>query len=35
VGGTSFKFGANEGAKFPGVLILVRKGEPAGGRWDR
>jgi len=31
VGGTSFKFGANEGAKFPGVLILVRKGEPAGG----
>jgi catechol 2,3-dioxygenase-like lactoylglutathione lyase family enzyme len=31
VGGTAFKFGANEGAKFPGVLILVRKGEPAGG----
>jgi catechol 2,3-dioxygenase-like lactoylglutathione lyase family enzyme len=31
VGGTSFKFGQNEGAKFPGVLILVRKGEPAGG----
>jgi catechol 2,3-dioxygenase-like lactoylglutathione lyase family enzyme len=31
VGGTSFKFGPNEGAKFPGVLILVRKGEPAGG----
>ena len=31
MGGTSFKFGPNEGAKFPGVLILVRKGEPAGG----
>ena len=31
VGGTSIKFGANEAAKFPGVLILVRKGEPAGG----
>jgi catechol 2,3-dioxygenase-like lactoylglutathione lyase family enzyme len=31
VGGTSFKFGPNEGAKFPGVLILVRKGEPTGG----
>jgi len=31
VGGTPFKFGPNEGAKFPGVLILVRKGEPAGG----
>jgi catechol 2,3-dioxygenase-like lactoylglutathione lyase family enzyme len=31
VGGTAFKFGPNEGAKFPGVLILVRKGEPAGG----
>ena len=31
VGGTPFKFGPNEGAKFPGVLILVRKGEPSGG----
>jgi len=31
VGGTPFKFGANEGEKFPGVLILVRKGEPSGG----
>jgi catechol 2,3-dioxygenase-like lactoylglutathione lyase family enzyme len=31
VGGTPFKFGPNEGTKFPGVLILVRKGEPAGG----
>src|SRR5579872_1840430 len=31
VGGTSFKFGPNEGAKFPGVLILMRKGEPSGG----
>ncbi len=31
VGGTPFKFGPNEGEKFPGVLILVRKGEPSGG----
>jgi len=31
VGATPFKFGPNEGMKFPGVLILVRKGEPAGG----
>jgi catechol 2,3-dioxygenase-like lactoylglutathione lyase family enzyme len=31
VGGTPFKFGPNEGEKFPGVLILVRKGEPTGG----
>jgi catechol 2,3-dioxygenase-like lactoylglutathione lyase family enzyme len=31
VGATPSKFGPNEVMKFPGVLILVRKGEPAGG----
>jgi catechol 2,3-dioxygenase-like lactoylglutathione lyase family enzyme len=31
VGATPIKFGPNEGMKFPGVLILVRKGEPSGG----
>jgi catechol 2,3-dioxygenase-like lactoylglutathione lyase family enzyme len=31
VGATPIKFGPNEGMKFPGVLILVRKGEPTGG----
>ncbi len=30
VGATPSKFGPNEVMKFPGVLILVRKGEPAG-----
>jgi catechol 2,3-dioxygenase-like lactoylglutathione lyase family enzyme len=31
LGATPSKFGPNEVMKFPGVLILVRKGEPAGG----
>jgi catechol 2,3-dioxygenase-like lactoylglutathione lyase family enzyme len=31
MGGTPGKLGANEVFKFPGVLILLRKGEPAGG----
>ena len=31
VGATPLKFGPNEAMKFPGVLILVRKGEPTGG----
>jgi catechol 2,3-dioxygenase-like lactoylglutathione lyase family enzyme len=31
VGATPVKFGANEVMKFPGALILLRKGEPAGG----
>jgi catechol 2,3-dioxygenase-like lactoylglutathione lyase family enzyme len=31
LGGTPAKLGANEVLKFPGVLILLRKGEPSGG----
>ena len=31
VGATPTKLGANEVMKFPGALILLRKGEPAGG----
>jgi catechol 2,3-dioxygenase-like lactoylglutathione lyase family enzyme len=31
MGGTPAKLGANEAFKFPGVLILVRKGDPTGG----
>jgi catechol 2,3-dioxygenase-like lactoylglutathione lyase family enzyme len=31
VGAAPIKFGANEAMKFPGALILLRKGEPAGG----
>jgi hypothetical protein len=31
LGGTPTKLGANEPLKFPGVLILLRKGEPSGG----
>ena len=31
MGGTPTKLGANEVIKFPGVLIFLRKGEPAGG----
>jgi catechol 2,3-dioxygenase-like lactoylglutathione lyase family enzyme len=30
MGGSPNKFGANEAMKFPGVLILLRKGDPAG-----
>jgi catechol 2,3-dioxygenase-like lactoylglutathione lyase family enzyme len=31
MGGSPAKLGANEVMKFPGVLILMRKGEPSGG----
>jgi hypothetical protein len=31
LGGTPTKLGVNEPLKFPGVLILLRKGEPSGG----
>src|SRR6202521_504870 len=31
MGATPSKLGANEVMKFPGVLILLRKGEPSGG----
>jgi hypothetical protein len=31
MGATPVKLGANEAFKFPGVLILVRKGDPTGG----
>src|SRR6202171_2344171 len=31
MGATPSKVGANEVMKFPGVLILLRKGEPSGG----
>jgi catechol 2,3-dioxygenase-like lactoylglutathione lyase family enzyme len=31
MGATPTKLGANEVMKFPGVLILLRKGEPSGG----
>jgi hypothetical protein len=31
LGGTPTKRGANEVLRFPGVLILLRKGEPSGG----
>ena len=31
MGGTPGKLGANEVFKFPGVLILLRKGDPSGG----
>ena len=31
LGGTPIKIGMNEGVKFPGVLILLRKGDPTGG----
>ena len=31
LGGVPFKFGPGMGVKFPGVLILLRKGEPTGG----
>jgi len=31
LGGTPTKVGQNEGIKFPGVLILLRQGEPSGG----
>lgn len=30
LGGTAFKFGPGQGVKFPGVLILLRKGDPTG-----
>jgi catechol 2,3-dioxygenase-like lactoylglutathione lyase family enzyme len=30
LGGTPFKFGPGQGVKFPGVLILLRKGDPTG-----
>ena len=31
MGGTPFKFGQEKGLKFPGVLVLLRKGDPTGG----
>jgi catechol 2,3-dioxygenase-like lactoylglutathione lyase family enzyme len=31
LGGKPFKFGPGTGLKFPGVLILLRKGDPTGG----
>ena len=31
LGGKAFKFGSGTGLKFPGVLILLRKGDPTGG----
>lgn len=31
VGGTPVKLGPMDGAKFPGVIVLFRKGEPNGG----
>src|SRR5216684_5400198 len=31
MGATPTKLGANDFMKFPGVLILLRKGEPSGG----
>ena len=31
LGGTATKVGQNEAVKFPGVLILLRQGEPSGG----
>jgi catechol 2,3-dioxygenase-like lactoylglutathione lyase family enzyme len=31
MGATSVKFGQGQALKFPGVLILLRKGEPSGG----
>src|SRR6266849_7242803 len=31
MGATPMKLGANEVMKFPGVFILLRKGEPSGG----